>query len=110
DVVPVPPASEIFDFGAPGWGDAAAVIPWHLYRVYDDRELLERHYPSMLRWVDYVEARNPEGLWERGRGNDYGDWLGVDEETSRVLVATAYRARSLDLVVNAARVLGRDAD
>lgn len=110
DVVPVPPSAEIFDYGAPGWGDAATIIPWEMYRVYGDTDLLARHYASMTGWVDYVTSRNSTGLWDTGLGNNYGDWLSVDEETSRVLVATAYRARSLDLTAAAARVLGRDAD
>lgn len=110
DVVPLMPTAEIFDFGAPGWGDAATVIPWHLYRIYGDRELLARQYDSMRAWVDYVTDNNPGGLWSARLGNNYGDWLGVDEETDRILVATACRANSLDLVVRAADVLGRTSD
>jgi alpha-L-rhamnosidase len=29
------------------WGDAAAIIPWHLYETYGDRELLAEQYRSM---------------------------------------------------------------
>lgn len=110
DVVPLMPAADIFDFGAPGWGDAATVIPWHLYRVYGDLPLLERQFDSMRAWVDYVSDNNPGGLWENRLGNNYGDWLSVDEVTDHVLVATAYRAHSLDLVAQAADALGRDVD
>ncbi|MEA5116873.1 MAG: alpha-L-rhamnosidase C-terminal domain-containing protein, partial [Propionicimonas sp.] len=110
DVVPLPPPAEIFDYGAPGWGDAAVVIPWHLYRTYGNRELLARQYSSMKAWVDYVTSRNPGGLWCNALGNNYGDWLAVGEETPSVLVATAYRARSADLVSRAAEALGRHDD
>lgn len=110
DVIPLPPPAEIFDFGAPGWGDAATIIPWHLYRTYGNRQLLQRQYPSMKAWVDYVTSRTSGGLWDAGLGNNYGDWLSVDEDTPRILVATAYRARSADLVALAAETLGLQDD
>ncbi|GGM62121.1 alpha-L-rhamnosidase [Microbacterium saperdae] len=110
DVVPAPPTSHNFDIGAPGWGDAAVIVPWHLYRVYGDRELLERHYPSMQAWVEWVASQNPDGLWTNAVGNNYGDWLSVDADTSRPLVAAAYRIRSTDLIADAASALGRFQD
>lgn len=110
DVVPLPPTSENFDDAAPGWGDAAVVVPWVLYEEYGDLELLRRHYPMMRAWVEYVLRSNDGGAWKRGRGNDYGDWLSVDEITPPVLVAAAYQIRSIDLLARAAQALGRAED
>lgn len=106
DVAPIPPTSENFDVGAPGWGDAAVIVPWVLYEEYGDLDLLSRHYPSMRAWVEYVATNNPDGLWTRTLGNNYGDWLSVESETPREVVATAYRIRSTDLVARAAEALG----
>lgn len=110
DVVPVPPGSTNFGVGAPGWGDAAVIVPWVLYEEYGDRVFLQEQYLSMRAWVEWVSANNPDGLWTRQLGNNYGDWLSVDEGTSHALVGAAYRIRSVDLVAKAADALGVDSD
>ncbi len=46
--------------GSSGWGDAIVMVPWELYRVYGDRDLLAEFWPAMVRWVDYAATRaNP---------------------------------------------------
>ncbi|MFD0687790.1 alpha-L-rhamnosidase [Actinomadura fibrosa] len=96
--------------GAPAWGDGGVIIPWTLYRVYGDRRVLERSYPAMKAWVDHVHRHNPDLVWRRRTGNHYGDWLQVNAETPRDLLATAYFARSAELVARTAAVLGEGAD
>jgi len=110
DVAPVPPTSHNFDVAAPGWGDAMVIVPWTLYETYADRELLARNYPHMRGWVEYVGASNPGTLWESALGNNYGDWLSSGAETPKAVVAAAYRIRSVDLLAQAASVLGFDDD
>jgi alpha-L-rhamnosidase len=101
---------ELFSLAAPGWGDAAVMVPWDLHRVYGDQRLLERCYPMMAGWVDYVHAANPDHLWLESRGMDYGDWLSIEAETPKDLLASAFYAHSCDLVGRAADVLGRKED
>ncbi|SEG85582.1 alpha-L-rhamnosidase [Thermomonospora echinospora] len=96
--------------GAPAWGDGGVIIPWHLYRVYGDRRALERSYPAMAAWVDHIHRHNPDLVWRHHVGNHYGDWLQVDAQTPRDLLATAYFARSAQIVAQAAEVLGEHAD
>lgn len=52
--------------GAAGWGDAAVMLPWTLYQVYDDQRILEEQYTSMKAWVEYQRQQaqdkyKPEG-------------------------------------------------
>ncbi|GAA2110677.1 alpha-L-rhamnosidase [Actinomadura alba] len=96
--------------GAPAWGDGGVIIPWHLYRVYGDRRMLERSYAAMTAWVDHIHRHNSDLVWRHRVGNHYGDWLQVDAETPRDLLATAYFARSAQIVAQAADVLGEHAD
>lgn len=104
DIAPVVGAS--FADGAPAWGDAGVIIPWHLYRIYGDTRLLAESFSSMRRWVDFIEENNPSLIWTRRTGNNYGDWLQIDAVTPRPVLATAYFARSADLVSRAALELG----
>ncbi|MFC5828230.1 alpha-L-rhamnosidase [Nonomuraea insulae] len=92
--------------GAPGWADAATVVPWHLYQVYGDERVLRDSLPSMRRWVDHVERHNPDLIWRNKVGSHYGDWLQAGVTTSREVMATAYFALSADLTAKAAQVLG----
>ena len=104
--------------GAAAWSDAATIIPWTVYQVYGDKEMLREQYPMMRQWVDYIHARVSEnGLWQTGF--QYGDWLALDIEsgstdrtggTDRYLVANAYYAYSTRIVRDAAEELGYKED
>ncbi len=115
-VVPAGPP-ELFPMGtfaAAAWGDATTVVPWTMYERYGDKEVLARQFDSMRAWVDFVRARTGDRLlWPEEL--QLGDWLDPDAppddpwraKTNAILVATAYFARSAQLVSEAARVLGR---
>ncbi|WP_144124145.1 alpha-L-rhamnosidase [Catellatospora sichuanensis] len=92
--------------GAPAWGDAGVIIPWHLWRTYADRAALQDSFEAMVAWVGHVRRHNPDLLWRNRDGNSYGDWLEVDARTPRDMLATAYFARSTQIVADAAVVLG----
>lgn len=96
--------------GTPGWGDAGVICPWTIYEVYGDQRLLERQYPSMVKWVEYCRTESSHFLRKGYRGADYGDWLAGEVETDKELIATAYFARSTALVAKAANVLGKTED
>ncbi|RXZ82247.1 alpha-L-rhamnosidase [Paenibacillaceae bacterium] len=109
-----------------GWGDAGVIIPWTMYLVYGDTEMLATHYDAMARWVAFLENMFPEGI--RNDLPQYGDWLSVPHHvmgeeapdyngytglmstTPYDVFATAYYAYSVQLLGNAAQVLGRSSD
>ncbi|OXM60983.1 alpha-L-rhamnosidase [Amycolatopsis vastitatis] len=92
---------------APAWGDAGVIVPWHLWRTYGDRRVLERCFDAMAAWVVHIRRHNPDLRWRHRTGNSYGDWLQIDVTTPRDVLSTAYFARSAQLVADAAEVLGR---
>lgn len=99
-----------------GWGDAAVVVPWVLYRRYGDVQLLQRQYPSMCAWVDKIASSTLAGVITTGF--QFGDWCdpaapAQDPSAAAAdpyVIATAYLARSADIVAEAARVLGRESE
>jgi alpha-L-rhamnosidase len=106
--------------GAAGWADAATIIPWDMYRLYGDQRVLEAQYDSMARWVGFQKSRAGDDLVWDGDFH-FGDWLAFATEgmgandypgatTGKDLIATAFFARSTDLLRRAARVLGRKED
>ncbi|WP_141576539.1 alpha-L-rhamnosidase [Actinomadura sp. WMMA1423] len=110
DVAPVLDRPVVGREGAPGWGDGGVLIPWHLYRIYDDRRTLERAFPAMTRWIDWIAQGNPDLIWRARTGNNYGDWLEIGTRTPREVLATAYFAHTTAVVSRAAGVLGRSRD
>ncbi|MFK4762482.1 family 78 glycoside hydrolase catalytic domain [Microbacterium sp. ZW T5_45] len=121
--VPVVIPAALPSFGAAGgaspaaWGDAATVVPTVLFERYGDRAVLAAQYASMRDWVDAVRRdAGDSGLWA-GR-MQLGDWLDPaappekpgEAKVDSDIVASAYFARSLRQVAEAARVLGFDED
>ncbi len=113
--------------GCGGWGDAAVIVPWEMYLSYGDISILERNYPMMRMWVDYLcseENRNcgerivdgalaeydhsPTGYIQRQQSR--GDHLAYDRSTPFILSATAYAARSAEITADTARILGKSDD
>ncbi len=97
--------------GSPGWADGALFMGWDVFRATGDITILEKHYSAMKRWVDFVARHNPNHLWLNNRGEDWGDWLSAGTPvTPKDLAATAYFARSADLLARSAQVLDNTAD
>jgi alpha-L-rhamnosidase len=96
--------------GAPAWGDAGVIVPWSVYEAYGDRRLLDERYPAMKAWVDYIDSANPDHIWINRSNNNFGDWLNVNDPTPADVLATAYFARSTDLVARTAQILSKTED
>ncbi|HEY7418427.1 MAG TPA: family 78 glycoside hydrolase catalytic domain [Ktedonobacteraceae bacterium] len=98
---------------AAAWGDAVVLVPWTLYQRYGDTGILETQFESMRAWVDLLANITGEKLlWDHGF--QFGDWLDPSAppdnpaaaRTDPTVVATAYFARSTEIVGQAADVLG----
>jgi len=102
-----PRLAGVADEGAPGWGDAGVIVPWHLYRTYGDPRFLSRALDGMRAWVALIHRRNPDLIWRHRVGPHFSDWLAPGAPTPREVVATAYFAHSTRLTALAADALGR---
>ena len=51
--------------GSAGWGDAAVIIPWTMWKVFGDTKILESQYDSMKAWVQYQQDRAQSIHWVR---------------------------------------------
>ena len=103
--------------GSAGWADVATIIPWNMYLAYGDKRILQNQYASMKLWVKYMTDSSSNNLWNRGF--HFGDWLfyrpfddndGRSAVTDKYLIAQCFYANSVQLVINAARVLNQPDD
>ncbi len=99
------------------WGDAVTLVPWAIYEATGDTGVLKTGIEAMERFVAGVAAAaGPSRLW--CGGFQFGDWLDPDappEEPAAAkadpdVVATAYFARSAQVVAQAYKALGRTED
>lgn len=93
--------------GVAAWADAGVICPWTIYQVYGDKRILERQYTSMAAYIDYLKSHS-DNLIRPAAG--YGDWLSIEAETPKDLLATAYFAYSADLMSRIATLLNKPAD
>ncbi|MFF2525144.1 alpha-L-rhamnosidase [Streptomyces liangshanensis] len=101
-----PRLAGVDDEGAPGWGDAGVIIPWHLHRTYGDPRFLSRALAGMCAWVDLIHRHNPDLVWQKRVGPHFSDWLAPGTPTPRDVIATAYFAHSARITSLAAGVVG----
>ncbi len=97
------------------WGDAATICPWQLYMTYGKSEILEAQFESMKARVDWItQVTEEKNLWIGEF--QFGDWLALDAPdpsdrfggSDRAFIATAFYARSCELLIKAGKVLGYD--
>ena len=115
-----------------GWGDAAVIVPWNLYRIYGDRQILADNYEMMKRWVDFLGRRagksklknrfrrNPYRKYIIDTGMDYGEWCEPGADVMKTMmaafkdgqpeVATAYYAYSSGILAEISKILGYEVD
>lgn len=102
----------LFD-DSPEWGSTLIILPFQYYDMYGDSTLVIDYYEPMRRYVDYLTSRADDGIVSHGLGDwyDYGPWrAGFSRNTPVPLVATAHYIYDLQLVAEAARMVGRTAD
>lgn len=93
------------------WGDAATIIPWEIYQIYGDIQILRDQIESMCSWVNYVQSHSHDGLWSDDF--QYGDWLALDGEdplspegkTDKIFIASVYAYVSAMIVARALKIL-----
>ncbi|WP_228852982.1 alpha-L-rhamnosidase [Aegicerativicinus sediminis] len=103
--------------GSAGWADAATIIPWNMYLLYGNEQILKNQYYSMKSWVDFMKAQSEDDLWKKGF--HFGDWLffrpeddndGRSAITDKYLIAQCFYAHSTQILIDTARILGKDND
>ncbi len=98
---------------SPEWGSSAVIVPWYVYNWYGDRKPMERAYPMMKRYVDYLGSKANGSIVSHG----LGDWFdlgpgspGESQLTPMALTATAIYFYDLAILSKMATILGKTDD
>lgn len=62
--------------GPGGWGCSIIEVPYQFYRHYTDTTVLEKYYPNMLRYFDFLEEHSESALVISDKEGEWclGDW------------------------------------
>lgn len=99
--------------GPGGWGCAIVEVPYQYYLHYGDAEVLEKYYPAMLRYFDYLEAHSWGSLVVSDKAGEWclGDWCPpVSVILPAPFVNNYFYIKSLMRCVEIAKVIGRETD
>lgn len=118
--------------GACGWGDASVIVPYTMYKLHGDKQILEENYRFMKNWLSYCERKakrtrlkslfkkNPYRKYTVETGIEWGEWLEAGLSTAESMktilfkgvpeIATAYLASSSRMMQEIAAVLGKTDD
>ncbi len=106
--------------GGPYWCGFIITASWNTFLNYGDKQVLEKYYPVMQKWLGYVDTYSVDGILKRWPDTDYrgwylGDWAtpeGIDQtaESSVDVVNNSFVAVCFDNMEKIARVLGKVED
>lgn len=88
----------------PVWDAALFIIPDALHKYYKDTKAIERLYPTMEKYLAYLETQEEEGLLTYG----LGDWVYWKSTTPNDYTSTAYYYLDNTLMAKFATLLGKD--
>lgn len=101
-----------------GWGDSSVWIPYQMYLMYGDREIIEEHYDTAKRWVEYslrcMREKNPlyaDKPWYKNGDGDYiydtrfhyGEWNEPLPPAPEVIELFAKGGTAADFVTHMAK-------
>ena len=94
---------------SPEWGSACVLAPWYAYKRYGDLALLEKYFPVMKKYVEYLSSKTHHEVLHHG----LGDWLDIgpctphSQNTPVPVVATCIYYYDLQIMAKIAQLLGK---
>lgn len=107
--------------GGVAWGSAYILIPWWMYNYYGDERILQEHYPSMKKYIQYLKNlgrtdKNPKEPYIINDFDSYwyslGEWCapGQSDGTNHPVVNTFYYYYNTKLMSQIAKNIGKTED
>lgn len=103
DVIPrvlTPNNSTDFQGGA-AWADAALIVPYKIWLMFNDANTVAEHYDSMEKYMQFLKQFGFEGP-----NNTWGDWLNYDI-TDKRYISVCYYAYDASLMEKFSNILGK---
>lgn len=93
------------DWPGPVWDAVLFILPHTLYQYYGETRSIEKMYPTLLRYLEYLKGKEKEGCLSFG----LGDWVYWKSTTNNEYTSTAYYYLDYTLMARFAALLGKEA-
>ena len=94
--------------GRSAWAEAGIIVPWNVYLMYNDKNILSDQYESMEKFMGWMEQQKFDGYLYNGGDPLYGDWLAY-EETDKRFISVCYYAYVAQLMTKISKALSQSA-
>ncbi|HKJ90604.1 MAG TPA: family 78 glycoside hydrolase catalytic domain, partial [Oceanipulchritudo sp.] len=102
---------------SPAWMEAGLICPYVIYRNYGDCRILQEHYESFVRFIDFHLGKvGSKMIYHKGAFSEvtpcdgWGDWLCLGRKTPKYQIANLYLGYSLKLMAEIANIIGKPRD
>lgn len=96
------PRSRVVGEGGAAWSDAGIIVPYTMWKMYNDTDLIREHYESMEKYMAWLETTNCAGPHAV-----YGDWLAYEGTDARY-ISVVYYALDARYMAAMSRAIGKD--
>ena len=91
-------------YGATAWADAGVIVPWNVYLMTGDKDILLDNFEANERYMSFLAAQTGDGYLYNGGYTTYGDWVAYVNTDSRYC-SVSYYAYVADLMARTCRAL-----
>lgn len=90
--------------GAAAWADAGVIVPWNVYLMTGDLQIIKDNWTSMEKYMNWLATKTQDGYKYNGGETTYGDWVAYVNTDSRYC-SVCYYAYVAQLMAKMARAL-----
>ncbi len=91
-------------FGAAAWADAGVILPWNVYLMTGDLDIIKNNWTAMENYMDWLSTKTQDGYKYNGGETTYGDWVAYVNTDSR-FCSVSYYALDAQLMAKMAHAL-----
>ncbi|MCF0197291.1 MAG: family 78 glycoside hydrolase catalytic domain, partial [Bacteroidaceae bacterium] len=93
-------------YGAAAWADAGIIVPWNVYLMTGDTQIIKDNFESMESYMNWLSQQSGDGYKYQGGYTTYGDWVAF-VDTDRRYCSVAYYAYVADLMARMCKALSQ---
>jgi alpha-L-rhamnosidase len=109
DIPIISPRPYIKDEGIE-WSSTYISMLWQYYTFYGDKSILSHHYPSMKRYMNFLDSLSNNMILPMGWIGDWGSMVEGWKEGEPASVATTYYYSNAGTMSDIAEILGKKQD
>ncbi len=109
DIPIISPRPYIFDEGIE-WSSTYFTLLWQFYKYYGDERILRRHYPTMKKYMGFLEHKSRDLILPKGWIGDWGSMVKGWKEGEPASVPTAFYFLDAKIMSQVAHILGNKTD